>query len=290
MLDLIYTYDNISDFYESTLIATPDGNPDGLTEHLQQERPDFRGLSNKEIKDCKYGYQKGIDTLKELDLDLNMGGSRHKFIYDEFDGDDMNYDRLLDGFPPMLKRVKTHGIGSGRLINVYVAIAEPWFIKYESLLNKSYTAIQIVDMLEGLGYRVAVFCFDSTDDPNGSYRGERGVHYEVRVCLKRHEDALNKGLILNGISPWFLRYHMFSHQYTHYKPSEGMGHHVSLKIEQTKENIVINSGECLNKKDADKKINEIKKLFSADQDTLRNKQRLYLIQYSEVWKVTSTAS
>lgn len=115
----------------------------------------------------------------------------------------MNYDRLLEGFPAMRKRVKTHGIGSGRLINVYVVISENCNIGYKEMLNKAYTAIQIVDMLENMGYRVAIYACDSTRDAYGSWREETGVIYEVRVCLKKHEDSMNKGLILNGISPWF---------------------------------------------------------------------------------------
>lgn len=71
------------------------------------------------------------------------------------------------------------------------------------MLNKAYTAMQIVDLLENLGYRVAVYSCDSTLDSSGTYKGESNVRYEVYVCLKRHEDSLNRGLILNGISPWF---------------------------------------------------------------------------------------
>ena len=176
----------------------------------------------------------------------------------------MNYDRLLDGFPPMLKRVKTHGIGGGRLINVYVVISENCNITSSEMLYKSYTSIRIVDMLESMGYRVAVWACDSTLDASGSYGGKEGVKYELRVCLKRYEDSLNKGLILNGISPWFFRYYMFAHQKGHYKNGWGMGRSVELNLEQTKENIVINKGQCLTKESADAKIKEIEKLFKIE--------------------------
>lgn len=63
--------------------------------------------------------------------------------------------------------------------------------------------MQIVDLLENLGYRVAIYSCDCTLDSSGMYKGEQGVKYTVQVCLKRHEDSLNQGLILNGISPWF---------------------------------------------------------------------------------------
>ena len=132
------------------------------------------------------------------------------------------------------------------------------------MLVKAYTAMQIVDLLENLGYRVAIYSCDCTLDLSGTYKGEEGVKYTVQVCLKRHEDSLNQGLILNGISPWFFRYYLFAHQKGRYKNGWGMGRAVEMKLEQTRENIVINHGECLNKRSADSKIKQIIKLFGID--------------------------
>lgn len=264
MKDLLYTYDNLQDFYDDALVPTPEGDKQDLESHLKRDESYFRGMSLSEIQKNKYCYKKGLDSLKELELDINVGGSKHLFTYDEFDGDDLNYDRLLEGFPAMRKRVKTHGIGSGRLINVYVVISENCNVEADKMLNKAYTAMQIVDMLENMGYRVAVYACDSTLDTNGIWRDKTCIRYEVRVCLKRHEDSLNKGLILNGISPWFFRYFLFAHQKGHYKNGPRMGYAVRMELAQTKENIVIDKGECLTKESADEKIQEIKELFQAN--------------------------
>lgn len=264
MKDLTYVYDNIHDFYTDALNPTEDGNINDCKYHLKEDNERFRGLGLEEILKSKYNYQKGLDNLKEIEIDISLGGSSRKYVYDEFDGDDLNYDRLLEGFPAIRKRVKTYGIGSGRLVNVYVVISENCRVGASAMINKAYTAMQIVDMLEAMGYRVAVWACDSTDDPSGKFREENGVHYQLEVCLKRHEDALNKGLILNGISPWFFRYFMFAHQKGHYKNGFGMGHSVPMKLEQTKENIVINNGQCLTKESADAKIKEIEQLFKVE--------------------------
>lgn len=265
MKDLLYTYDSLQDFYDAALVPAPEGDKRDLELHLKRDESYFRGMSLDEIQKNKYCYKKGLDSLKELELDINVGGSKHLFTYNEFDGDDLNYDRLLEGFPAMKKRIKTHGIGSGRLINVYVVISENCCVNAEDMLNKAYTAIQIVDMLENMGYRVAVYACDSTLDVNGRWKDKTCVRYEVRICLKRHEDSLNKGLILNGISPWFFRYFIFAHQKGHYKNSPGMGRATLMQLEQTKENIVINCGQCLSKDSADRKIKEIETLFQANQ-------------------------
>jgi hypothetical protein len=264
MVNLTYKYDSITKFYEDALHPTPEGNIQDTQNHLETEFKSFRGMDIANIKKNQYGYTKGLKDLAKLELNLSLGGSKRDYKWDELDGDDMNYDRLMEGFPAMKKRIKTHGIGSGRLINVYVVISENYNIGAKEMLNKAYTAIQIVDLLEGLGYRVAVYSCDSTNDSSGTYKGETGVRYEVYVCLKRHEDSLNKGLILNGISPWFFRYYFFAHQKGRYKNGWGMGRAVPLDLKQTKENIVINHGQCLSKDSAEWKIKQIRELFGVD--------------------------
>lgn len=264
MKELLYEYDNISDFYVDAVTPTKYGNSQDVMQHLVKEGQSFRGLSISEIQQSKFGYTKGLDKIQELDLNLDLGGSSRKYVYDEFDGDDLNYDRLLDGFPAMRKRVRSYGIGSGRLVNVYVVISENCNIGYEDMVYKAHTAMRIIDMLETIGYRVAVWACDSTYDSSGTYDGQKEVRYELRVCLKRHEDSLNKGLLLNGISPWFFRYYMFAHQKGHYMNGWGMGSATSLKLEQTKENIIINHGQCLNETSSNKKIKEIEKLFGVN--------------------------
>lgn len=264
MVNLTYKYDSITKFYEDALHPTPEGNIQDTQNHLETEFESFRGMDIANIKKNQYGYTKGLKDLAKLELNLSLGGSKRDYKWDELDGDDMNYDRLMEDFPAMKKRIKTHGVGSGRLINVYVVISENCNIGAEEMLNKAYTAIQIVDLLEGLGYRVAVYSCDSTNDSSGTYKGETGVRYEVYVCLKRHEDSLNKGLILNGISPWFFRYYFFAHQKGRYKNGWGMGSAVPLDLKQTKENIVINHGQCLSKDSAERKIKQIRELFGVD--------------------------
>lgn len=261
MEKLHFVYNNIEQFYKEALIPTKFGNADDLNNHLKKEECSFRGLEIADILKYKYGYNQGLDKIKELEFNLNLGGSFRKYVYDEFDGDDMNYDRLLEGFPAMRKRVKQHGIGSGRLVNIYVVISENCNVGYEEMLNKAFTAMQIVDTLESFGYRVAVWACDATRDRSGSYNGVTDVNYQVMVCLKKHEDSLNKPLIMNGISPWFFRYFLFAHQKGHYQNGWGMGSAIPLDIETTKETIIINHGECLNESSSKRKIEQIIKLF-----------------------------
>lgn len=106
MVNLSYTYDSLTKFYEDALNPTSDGNIQDTKEHLNSECVYFRGMSIEDIKKYQYGYTKGIKELKELDLNLSLGGSKKEYKWDELDGDDMNYDRLMEGFPAMKKTNK----------------------------------------------------------------------------------------------------------------------------------------------------------------------------------------
>ena len=262
MTKLEFTYNNIYDFYSSSEIASQYGNQDKVDDYKNNSDPFFTGLTLEEINLSKYSYKKGLDKLKEIDLNINLGGSKRKFKYDEFDGDNMNYDRLLEGFPSLYKRIRTFGIGSGRMINIYVVISENCGTDSKNMLIKAMTAIKIIDMLESMGYRTAIYACDYTMDKGGIYKEEEGVNYILKVCLKKHEDSLNKGLILTGISPWFFRHHIFMHQCGRYHTSMNLGSSIKCLEPQTKENIIINHGECLTEISATEKIKEIENLFS----------------------------
>lgn len=261
MIRLAYKYDSITDFYKACDTCTENGDVNHYDRISKADDPDFRGLSYEEIHKSMYSYTKGIELLRDVNLISSIGGSSRQYKYDEFDGDDLNYDRLLDGFPAMRKRIRKSGTGVGKFIDIYINICELCNVTYPQLLNKAYTAIKLIDFLENNGFRVAVYSCDYTRDLFGHYEGESDIFYEVEVCLKRHEDSLSLGLILTGISPWFFRYHMFKHQCSHYIPSSGLGRTAPCTRESDANTIIINNGECLTKESADQKIENILKNY-----------------------------
>jgi len=262
-MNIIREYDSIDDFYLASSICTPDGNQSLFNEHSNKNDPGWIGLSLEEIKQSKYSYKKGLDSLDKLDLDTSFGGSKAKYVYDEFDGDDMNYDRLLEGLPALRKRVKTNGIGTGRIVELTVSIAENCNVEYEELLVRSYTTMQIIDFLEEQGYRVAVIAAWRASGM-GKYKGENINDCSVRITIKKAEDPLIKPLILTCISPWFFRHHCFKYIVGHVDANPWLGSTKRFEVKSTKEKLFIDSGECLSKESAAKKIKEIEKLFSVE--------------------------
>lgn len=224
--------------------------------------PSWKGLSILETEKSKFSYTKGLDTLEALEKDsLDLGGYKHKYKWDDFDGDDMDFDRYTEGLAPMKKRIRTCGIGSGKFITIHVNISEFGGTTANEMLCKAYTAIRIIDLLEELGYRVGVTVFDDTGYLGSTKNGDYIEFLRVEVPVKKFDEPLLRPLILTCISPWMERHHMFKFHSAKFKVDQGMGRAAQGDVKDTATDIYIRQGTCLNKESADSRINEIIKTF-----------------------------
>lgn len=261
-MDIKHTYENIYDFYNACDNLLNTGNASMYKEMNERDDPCWVGLSLNDIQNSKYSYDKGLENLKEIEID-SLGGSSIHYKYDEFDGDDINFDRLLDGFPALRKRTQKKGLGTGKNISIYINIAEHCGISKDKFLIKAYATMRIVDALETMGYRTTVYSCVATKNLGKTKIDDKyhEINYQVDVCIKKAEDPLIKGLLLTGISPWFFRYHIFKHMCANHKTYYGLGRPDKIDIKNTKETILIDNGECLTEEDVEKKIKQIKKLY-----------------------------
>lgn len=263
-LDLKIKINSLPEFYQEADNVEIGGNYSDWEHHNKSDTPSFRGLSLAEIKESKWSYTKGLDNLKEIDKDIQLGGRKHVYKYDDSDGDDMNMDRYLEGLPCMRKRVQNHGKGTGKLVNLHISICENCWCSAKNLLIRSYTAMRIIDMLELQGYRVQVTAYADNKEPG--YILRNGGHeyidtLQVEVVIKKFEDPLIKGQILTAISPWFFRYWMFKFWTAKFKMRDGLGQAISPVKEESISDIYIQTGEALTEPDAEKTITRISKLF-----------------------------
>lgn len=255
---------SVAEFYQETdVVESPDKSAWDM--HKTDDSSHFNGLPLKEILKCKYSYTEGLDKLEELEGDIDVGGTTRKYIWNDFDGDDMSYDRYIEGLPCMSKRIRTHGIGTGRIVTVHVNISEFGSTSYKQMLNKAYTAIQLIDFLENLGYRVGVNVYDGTANLGSKVDKDGNRKYldyvQIEIPLKTPEEPLNKALILTCISPWFERYWIFKYHKAKFKCNFGMGRAADMNGEDTKTDIYIKQGQCLSEQSSLNRIEEIKELF-----------------------------
>ena len=184
--------------------------------------------------------------------------------YDDSDGDDMNFDRYIEGLPCLKKRIPTHGIGTGKFVKLHISICENCWCSAENLMIRAYTAMRIIDMLESQGYRVQISAYADNEDP-GYFNEEPIGFLGVEVIIKKFEDPLIKGQILTAISPWFFRYWMFKFWNAKFKMNWGYGHSVRPMKKETTSDIYIQTGEALTDEDAERTIKRISKLFDKEE-------------------------
>ena len=233
-------------------------------EEMENIDPYWVGLTKEEIKRSKYMYKEGLDNLKKIEVDLNIGGKKREYKWDETDGDDMNYDRFLENLPCLQKRITRRGSGQGKIINIHVSVGENCGIGYKQMLKRSYTVMRIIDYLENMGYRVGVTVYEDVADL-GYYKDQPVKQLHVEVQIKKPEDPLIKGLILTCISPWMLRYHMFKLWTAKFKCRPSLGHSITTDHKDTNTDIYFQTGSCLTDESCENKIKELAKKFSFDE-------------------------
>lgn len=264
-MNLDIKFNDIFDFYQQTDILEEGRRKndcgDDWESHIVEENKSFRGLSNKEIFDSMYSYKEGLDQLKEIDLEMNQGSNRKIYKWSDQDGDDMSLERLNEQLPFMNQRVNTAGDRNGKFVNLHIAICENASVTYKEMLYRSYCAIQVADYLENNGYKVAIYAYFAIDSV-GKYKGAFAEYTKVSIQIKKPEEPLNKGLLLNAISPWFFRYWGFKFLYAKFYTSYGLGRTWHIKDKNSKSDIYLKSQECLSKEEVDAKIVEFKELFN----------------------------
>ena len=236
------------------------GNPYEIENIENNDDPSFRGLSLEKIHSSKYSYTEGLENLKKIEKDINLGGRKHKYKYDDSDGDDMNFDRYIEGLPSLKKRIPTHGVGTGKFVKLHISICENCWCSAKALMIRAYTAMRIIDMLESQGYRVQISAYADNENP-GTLNGQKVKYLGVEVVIKKFEDPLIKGQVLTAISPWFFRYWMFKFWNAKFMMNWGYGHSIRPIKKESTSDIYIQTGEALTEEDAEETIKRIKELF-----------------------------
>lgn len=258
-LNLNININSLDEFYKEC-DNIEGGNPYEIENIENNDDPSFRGLSLEKIHSSKYNYIEGLENLKKIEKDINLGGRKHKYKYDDSDGDDMNFDRYIEGLPSLKKRIPTHGVGTGKFVKLHISICENCWCSAKALMIRAYTAMRIIDMLESQGYRVQISAYADNENP-GTLNGQKVKYLGVEVVIKKFEDPLIKGQVLTAISPWFFRYWMFKFWNAKFMMNWGYGHSIRLIKKESTSDIYIQTGEALTEEDAEETIKRIKALF-----------------------------
>lgn len=267
--NLTLTFPNLIDLYNHTELENRDVNNcnvNYLNDLFSRWDEDWIGISKEDVEKYKYTAKPELfKTLKKIEDTSIFGGSSTTRCYSEEDGYDMDYERLCNGLPFLVdvKRNKK-GIRNGKIIEIYINIAENCSVSSKEMLNKTRTAVAICDFLEMKGYRVSIYSCTyarSVGQING-----KNVNMFTKTQIKTPEEPLNKALLTSAISPWMFRVHIFRIYCLKTRAIPGLGYSRELKekITENKQTIIIDNNECLSEENSDKKIKEIMDLFNKE--------------------------
>lgn len=224
-----------------------------------RESADWEWIGEEEevIRESKFSYTKGLDELEKIDKDIVLGGSKTITKWSDDDGDDMSFDRLIEGLPSMKQRIRSNGYQNGKFVTIHVGISENSSISNKQMMHKAYTCVRIIDLFEALNYRVKVLVEWRVRDIGSLPNGDNIKKMFVSIMVKDFNEPLVKPTILASISTWMLRYHLFEFAGNKFICEDGMGVSIHSSKKDTLHNIYIDQGDCLCKDYSDAKIKSI---------------------------------
>jgi len=242
-------YNSLGEFYAD--ISNSQKNPI-YKDTADKDKPEFRGLSLDEIKNSKFSYPVGVEKLSHF-KDFTVEKDITVKYYNQFDGYDIDIDRMMDGLDFLVDNHKKRLLP--KTADVYINVGEGGNVDYEMLLCKTYAAITVIDKLETLGVRCAVYACAAYDTK--TYRDKLNENGYLEICVKKHADTLNLGALCTAISPWILRYWIFMFIIGKY-PGIVDGIAYSMKMPADITGIIIETTKCLTKESSNQFIESIK--------------------------------
>lgn len=251
-----FHYNSLTAFYRAAETRTNISDKAQFEYYRDREdNADFTGLPRADILKYKFGYPLGVEKLRHL-TDFKVEKETKVKYYDSFDGYDIDIDRMQEGLDFLNNEKKIRKLP--KTMDIFINVAEGARISYESMLNKAYAALKIIDHLETLGVRTALFSCISGIPLYANNR--RGSPLYVEVAVKNYADSVNLGALCTAISPWFFRHWGFLFMTGHYKKlAPGLGYSAKLPFEALPKNaITIDTGQCHTRNRANNFISNLK--------------------------------
>jgi hypothetical protein len=244
-----HVYSSLKAFYDDiqNVVKTPRFESDKRNDDAK-----FNGLSLAEINRNQFSYPFGVEKLKAFN-DFKVEKDIKVKYWSDLDGQEIDIDRMLEDRNFLLDIRKKRLLP--KTIDIYVNIGEGCYTNYNDLLCKTFAALKIVDKLETIGVRCAVYaCLSFIPVYSKGYPGENDM---IEICVKNHADNVNLGALCTAISPWMLRYWMMLFVIGRY-PGVNVGVARPQRMPADTTGIVIDFGFCLTRDTANKFIESIK--------------------------------
>jgi hypothetical protein len=160
-----------------------------------------------------------LEALSKIELP-QPASIRRKARWSEDNGDELDHDRLRSG-QEYWRTTRRENLRGPETVSIVVNVTSPASMDAEDILWRGAAGVVLANLLEAAGYRVE---FWAVQTASGGYTNGAGCF--TALCLKRSEQPLDLGSLVNGVSGWFYRLMFFQAYYveTTARPSSGLGH------------------------------------------------------------------
>jgi hypothetical protein len=192
----------------------------------------FCGATLEKIDATKYAW---TEPFEKGESQESKSECKKVKIWSDYDGDEMDVERMFAGMPCLSMRKKVFGAIQKRGIEVMVCdIGNNCNVTAESIAQKAKALMARIDAKEEAGNRVEVHAKLNIEDWLVS--GGKNSTMEITITLKNADEPLNIARIAAALSPWFLRHWVFIWQDVHADRlgkglSFGRGHAVKIDNE-----------------------------------------------------------
>lgn len=178
-----------------------------------RDREDFVGRKFNSFEEVKTAYHQpwedGLAIIQGMIYEIDREAynlpqpktRRRRAKFDEYDGDDVDYDRLREGQPFWRKCVKQSLTGP-QFVTLISATAASGGTSHEDILWRGAVGICLTDLLEKAGYRVRYLIAQSSTNVFPSRKYER---FLLSAVVKEEQDTMDISNLTNSISGWFYR-------------------------------------------------------------------------------------
>lgn len=254
---LLFRFENLREFHRAVQHAIDNksdsktyGRVAELIRRYEREKS-FSGCYLNEAIERKYAYKGGLDKIMKMQgIEVQLKAAEYRKAWSEYDGDDMDMDRMYSEQPFLSRRVKVIGARNRGMFKIYINVAEPWMENYENMMWKTWAACRICDELENQGHRVEIMLCALCEACHPGYR-----YTLAEIVLKRFEEPFNIALLSTACSPWYFRIWLFILWSFYRRSNSHLGHPVQAARhynvdDENKTAIIIDRGDCLSEERA----------------------------------------
>ena len=177
-------------------------------------RYDFIGREFNSVIEWKEAmdevYKEGISTIEDMVTRLEdqvperPKNRRRRRTYDEYDGDEVDYDKLREGAPYWQTCKREMSIGPANFTLV-VDASTNCSLSPRDILWKGAAGITVTNILEKAGFRTELWLIEYAKEVYTD-----GTDNMAAICLKRSSEPLNISTIATAVAGWYYRTALFA--------------------------------------------------------------------------------